>query len=92
MRNTTENKWLVDDDLVYRLTNGSNCDEITVTMANGSRSMKERKVKAKEIMLILNAIPDLLDILHNVDLGYTTDNIQKLIAEKIEYEENKDEE
>jgi len=77
--NTTRQKWLVDDDLVYRLENGSNHDEITVTMVNGSRSMKERKARAKEIMFILNAIPDLLDTLYIADTGYTNDNLPKII-------------
>jgi len=79
MTNTTRQEWLVDDDLVYRLENGSNHDEITVTMVNGSRSVHERKARAKQIMFILNSIPDLLDALCIADAGYDNDNLPKII-------------
>ena len=43
--------WLIDGSLIYKLDEqGINCDEINVTMANGSRSAEDRARKAVEVL------------------------------------------
>lgn len=48
--------WQVDGGLVYRLKNGVNCDEINVTMANGSRGNDERYAAASAVLVAISAL------------------------------------
>jgi hypothetical protein len=48
--------WLQDGGLLYRLTDGkspSNCDEINVAMAGGSRSDADRAIRAAELLALI---------------------------------------
>lgn len=52
-------KWLQENTLIYRLTDDVrpvNCDEINVTMADGSRSMEKRTERATEILNLLQGV------------------------------------
>lgn len=52
-------KWLQENTLIYRLTDDVrpvNCDEINVTMADGSRSMEKRTERAAEILNLLQGV------------------------------------
>lgn len=48
--------WLIVDSLLYRLNEfGVNCDEISVTMAEGSRKEAPRTERAKQLLAMLSA-------------------------------------
>jgi hypothetical protein len=48
--------WLIVDGLLYRLNEyGVNCDEINVTMANGSRKDGSRNERAQALLKLLSA-------------------------------------
>lgn len=49
--------WLIDRGLIYRLKNGANCDEINVTMVDGSRDDERCNLAATEILEVLAAAP-----------------------------------
>ena len=49
------NEWLVDGSLVYRLNEeGANCDEIIITMFNGSRHERGNCDAARYLSILLN--------------------------------------
>lgn len=48
-----DGKWLQSVGLVYRLNGGTNYDEVSVTMANGSRASGPRADRAATILAML---------------------------------------
>ena len=48
--------WLRDGSLVYKLKNGVNCDEINISMVNGSRNPEQRELQASIMQHMLNRI------------------------------------
>jgi hypothetical protein len=50
--------WKQDGNLLYRLKEGSNYDEINVSQAKGSRMLQDRTKRAAELLAMIQAAPD----------------------------------
>lgn len=69
MKHTKENELQIEDSLIYRIgDDGSNCDEINVTMWNGSRGVKERNNGVNRVLLCINACAGLTN--EQLESGY----------------------
>lgn len=62
MSKETTGEWLRDSSLLYRLNDDvrpTNCDEINITMANGSREPLARADAAARLLTLIEADPEL---------------------------------
>jgi len=65
----------INGGLIYRLKDGANCDEINVTMVDGSRADDMRAAGARRVLACFNACAgidtDVLEVTHGLDAIYS---------------------
>jgi hypothetical protein len=69
-----QDKWLRDGNLIYKLKDGVNCDEIVVNMSGGSRDSKSKEEKAEKLLKLIDILPLFLRSMYKAKFAHQEDS------------------
>ena len=86
MTEESQDRWLRDGNLIYKLKDGANSDEIFVNMSGGSRDIKVREQSAEKLLELIEIAPELLKVLKEINNDVKNSNaaIRDIIVLKMQ--------